>query len=86
MAEKTGGAAKKGEGKKPHVNKPTSQKYKHYIISGNSVKRKRNCPRCGPGIFLAEHKDRVCCGKCRYTEFLKRWFILLRATMVSSDK
>ncbi|RZN70663.1 MAG: 30S ribosomal protein S27ae [Candidatus Methanolliviera hydrocarbonicum] len=27
------------------------------------------CPRCGEGVFLAEHKDRFACGKCGYTEF-----------------
>ncbi|MFB6197816.1 MAG: 30S ribosomal protein S27ae [Halobacteriaceae archaeon] len=26
------------------------------------------CPRCGDA-FLAEHEDRVYCGKCGYTEF-----------------
>ncbi|MCD6403782.1 MAG: 30S ribosomal protein S27ae, partial [Nanoarchaeota archaeon] len=26
---------------------------------------------CGPGVFLAEHKDRFSCGKCGYTEFKK---------------
>jgi small subunit ribosomal protein S27Ae len=27
------------------------------------------CPRCGAGVFLAQHKDRYSCGKCGYTEF-----------------
>jgi len=33
----------------------------------------RFCPRCGLGIFLAKSKsgDRLHCGKCHYTEFLK---------------
>jgi len=26
------------------------------------------CPKCGPGVYLAEHKDRRSCGKCGYTE------------------
>ena len=69
MSERGGGTQKVGEGKKPHVNKPTSEKYKMYTISGDTVKRKANCPRCGPGIFLAKHKDRTSCGKCKYTEF-----------------
>ncbi len=72
MSERAGGASKSGEGKKAHKNKPTSQKYKSYSMQGEILKRKRNCPRCGPGIFLAEHKDRVSCGKCKYTEFMKR--------------
>ncbi|MCW7071375.1 MAG: 30S ribosomal protein S27ae [Methanophagales archaeon] len=36
------------------------------------LRRKRKvCPRCGTGVFLAEHKDRFSCGKCGYTEFRK---------------
>ncbi|MCZ7405861.1 MAG: 30S ribosomal protein S27ae, partial [Candidatus Methanoperedens sp.] len=27
--------------------------------------------RCGPGVFLGEHKNRLACGKCGYTEFKK---------------
>jgi ubiquitin-small subunit ribosomal protein S27Ae len=26
------------------------------------------CPKCGPGVRLAEHKDRRACGKCGYFE------------------
>jgi small subunit ribosomal protein S27Ae len=29
---------------------------------------KEMCPRCGD-TFLAEHSDRVHCGKCGYTEW-----------------
>ncbi|MFQ5920019.1 MAG: 30S ribosomal protein S27ae, partial [Thermoplasmata archaeon] len=37
------------------------------------LKRERPfCPRCGPGVFLAEHDDRVSCGRCGYTEFRKK--------------
>ena len=40
-----------------------------YEISGNSLKRKnKTCPKCGSGIFMANHKDRWTCGKCRYVE------------------
>lgn len=53
---------KKGE-------KKTQKKYKMYEVSGDTVKRKnKSCPKCGPGIFLAEHKDRWACGKCGYME------------------
>lgn len=39
---------------------------------GLKLQRKRKvCPRCGAGVFLAEHKDRYSCGKCGYTEFRK---------------
>jgi small subunit ribosomal protein S27Ae len=30
---------------------------------------RRHCPRCNPGVFMGEHKDRFACGKCGYTEF-----------------
>ena len=30
---------------------------------------RKECPKCGPGVFMAEHPDRVACGKCGYTEF-----------------
>ncbi|MBD3261194.1 MAG: 30S ribosomal protein S27ae [Candidatus Altiarchaeales archaeon] len=37
--------------------------------SGDKLTRKRkNCPKCGDGVFLAEHKDRLSCGFCGYTE------------------
>jgi len=44
-----------------------------YKVNGNKVERtKPMCPKCGPGIFMAVHKDRVSCGKCGYTEFSKK--------------
>ena len=43
-----------------------------YQVNGKSLVRlKKACPKCGPGVFLAEHKDRVSCGNCGYTEFKK---------------
>lgn len=60
------------KGKKPHVNKPTSTKYKHYKVDGDKVTRGAFCPRCGPGVFLANRGDRKHCGKCGYTEFTKK--------------
>ncbi|MAG26259.1 30S ribosomal protein S27ae [Candidatus Pacearchaeota archaeon] len=70
MAPPKGGTTSDGEGKKTKKNKPTSKKYSHYVIeSGVAKKMKKSCPRCGPGIFLAEHDNRFYCGKCAYTEF-----------------
>lgn len=44
----------------------------YYKVEGNKVTFGRKyCPRCGPGIILADHKDRSACGKCGYTEFKK---------------
>ena len=30
------------------------------------------CPKCGPGYFMAKHKDRISCGKCGYAEMSKK--------------
>ncbi len=30
--------------------------------------KNKTCPKCGPGTFMAEHKDRRTCGKCGYME------------------
>lgn len=40
-----------------------------YSIEGDKLVRKnKTCPKCGPGVFMAQHKDRMSCGKCGYTE------------------
>jgi small subunit ribosomal protein S27Ae len=38
------------------------------IESEKLVRKRRFCPRCGPGVFLAEHEDRFTCGRCHYSE------------------
>jgi small subunit ribosomal protein S27Ae len=58
------------KGKKPHKNKPASEKWKKYKIEGDKVVREKTCPRCGPGVFLMQAKDRIYCGKCHWTEFM----------------
>ena len=60
------------KGKKPKKNKPTSKKYKMYKIDGENITREKSCPRCGSGVFLMKAKDRNYCGKCHFTEFLKK--------------
>lgn len=46
---------------------------KLYTVTGDRVQRKGIvCPKCGPGTFLATHKDRLTCGKCHYTEFHRK--------------
>lgn len=62
----------KNKSKRKAENRPTSKKYKFYTISGDTVKRAKSCPRCGPGIFLMIAKDRSYCGKCHYTEFASK--------------
>jgi ubiquitin-small subunit ribosomal protein S27Ae len=40
-----------------------------YEVKGDTLNRThRSCPKCGPGTFLAEHKDRRSCGRCGYSE------------------
>jgi small subunit ribosomal protein S27Ae len=44
-----------------------------YKIDGSHITRERqNCPKCGPGVFLAKHENRMSCGRCGYTEFAKK--------------
>ena len=58
------------KGKKKRKPKKSSERWKKYKIEGSKAERKAKfCPRCGPGIFLSESKDRVYCGRCHYTEF-----------------
>ena len=42
------------------------------IQDGKIIRKKRNCPKCGEGTFLGQHKNRESCGKCGYTEFTKK--------------
>ena len=57
-------------GKKKSNPKKPSERWKKYKISDGKIERlAKSCPRCGPGVFLAENKDRVFCGRCHYTEF-----------------
>ena len=50
--------------------KKSTLKHIQYSIEGDKVIRtKKFCPRCGMGVFLADHKDRHHCGRCGYTEF-----------------
>jgi len=54
------------------VAKGETAKSKFYKVEGDKLTRlKQSCPRCGPGIFMAEHGDRLACGKCGYTDFKK---------------
>lgn len=56
------------KGKKPPV-KP----HLYYEIKDGQIDRlKQSCPRCGDGVFLADHEDRRSCGKCGYTEFKRK--------------
>ncbi|MBI4043241.1 MAG: 30S ribosomal protein S27ae [Candidatus Diapherotrites archaeon] len=63
-------AEKKGEREKKQGTKPGSR-FGVYTLENDHVKKKKFCPKCGAGIFMAEHSDRSSCGKCGYTEWKK---------------
>lgn len=74
------GAPKVQAGGKPAAEKPKAAKGKAgkgkklkatlYSVSSGKLERKRKaCPKCGAGVFLAEHRERLACGRCTYTEW-----------------
>jgi len=69
MAKKKGGGNKKDTGSAKARKNRASVKT-HTLYEGGKAKKK-TCPKCGPGYFMAEHKNRFACGKCGYTEFKK---------------
>lgn len=54
--------------KKKKKNHVPSKVWKKYATKEGKISRSSYCPRCGPGYFLAVHKDRTYCGKCGYVE------------------
>ena len=55
--------------KKPHKhNKINLRILNYYTCDGEKVDRKLPmCKICPPGTFLAEHPDRLYCGRCHFT-------------------
>lgn len=52
------------------TDKPKKGRWTYYSVSDEKLDcAKKSCPRCGSGVCLAVHKDRLSCGKCGYTEF-----------------
>jgi len=43
-----------------------------YKLYKNGECTAKACPKCGEGYWMASHKDRNYCGKCKYTEFGKK--------------
>lgn len=41
------------------------------VEDGKLVRLRKECPKDGAGVFMAQHEDRLACGKCGYTEFTK---------------
>lgn len=66
-------ADKKDKKPKEKKKKPGRKMHELYTISGDKIERKnRTCPKCGPGMFVAKHKNRSVCGKCGYMEMGKK--------------
>merc|ERR1711988_1425940 len=75
------GAGKKR--KKKTYTKPKKIKHKHkkvklgvlkfYKVDGNDkvTRLRKECPKCGAGVFMAMHADRYYCGKCTLTYVFK---------------
>jgi len=51
-------------------------KWNLYSTQGDLKRERKSCPKCGAGVFMAQHQDRVSCGKCGYTEFTKEKLII----------
>jgi small subunit ribosomal protein S27Ae len=66
-----GKPAGKDEKKGPAPKKGKKQKVPYQKEGDGLVKKNKECPKCGSGVFMANHKDRNSCGKCNYTEFKK---------------
>jgi len=46
------------------------KKIEFFKVEGDKINRvRKHCPKCGPAVFLGDHKNRLSCGKCGYTEF-----------------
>jgi len=55
---------------KKSPNKGSKGVWKLYKVEEGKISSKRmDCPKCGHGVFLAEHTDRFTCGRCGYTKF-----------------
>ncbi|UCD02979.1 MAG: 30S ribosomal protein S27ae [Candidatus Aenigmatarchaeota archaeon] len=65
-------AKRKGKRERTGRKHESLKVWEYYEVKDGVVTRKRkHCPRCGPGTSLSEHKDRSYCGRCGYTEFRK---------------
>ena len=53
--------------KKKEVKKP-EKKVEKKGRETKPYKKGKFCPKCGAGVKLAEHKNRLSCGKCGYFE------------------
>ncbi len=57
------------EQKKPAAAKKEGHRINELYEKGKA--KNLVCPKCGPGTFMANHKNRWSCGRCGYTQFKK---------------
>jgi len=63
----------RAKGKRKPAKRPHSKKSNAFKVeNGKLVRVKKICPKCGAGVYLAQHSNRESCGKCGYTQFLKK--------------
>lgn len=60
------------KGKKGEAPKEPSKRHLYKVEGSKVVRLRRACPKCGPGVFLAEHQDRASCGHCGHLELKKQ--------------
>lgn len=54
---------------KPKAKRPSPKVWMFYKIeNGRLIRLRKFCPRCGRGVYLAKHEDRMSCGACGYME------------------
>jgi len=72
MGKKQKKVVKKGKKQRKGRKHESIKINKIYSVKDGKIeKTRRECPRCGSGVHLAKHKNRLYCGKCGYTEIEK---------------
>ena len=50
--------------KKVRSKKSKARATLYKVEDGKIVRTHKECPKCGSGVFMAEHADRYSCGNC----------------------
>ena len=70
MREEAGGGNRRGQ-RRELMSKKILQAGYYKLEEQKLIRLRRQCPKCGPGFWLALHAGRASCGRCGYTEFKK---------------
>jgi ubiquitin-small subunit ribosomal protein S27Ae len=58
---------------KPKAPKRRIKVHTLYKVEQEALTRlRKECPRCGRGYFMGQHKDRLTCGHCGYTTYASK--------------